>query len=100
MNAEEKLLSLSFFCCFWADAAKATAVVCGKEEYNGASHEVVEGTYQSSMISGAEFYQKYWINAQTGVIVKSFSHLKSTGFESKTTQLIEPYPDLKLPKPE
>jgi hypothetical protein len=82
------------------DAADATGVVCGKEEYEGASHEVVEGNYKSSMSSGSEIYQKYWINAQSGLMVKAFSHIKSNGFESKTTQLIEPYPDLKLPKPE
>ena len=82
------------------DAAKATGVLCGREEYKGALHEVVEGNYKSTMVSGSQIYQKYWINEQTGLMVKSYSHLKGNGFESKTTQVIEPYPELKLPNPE
>ena len=82
------------------DAAKATGVLCAKEEYDGLSHEVVEGNYNSTMVNGAAIYQKFWINPKTGWIVKSYSNLKMAGFESKTTQVVEPYPDLVLPKPE
>lgn len=82
------------------DAAAATGILCGEEEFDGTSHEVVEGTYASSMLDGAEIYNKYWVNKQTGWISKSYSHTKSTGFESKTTQVIESVSNLTLPKPE
>ncbi|PHR96778.1 MAG: hypothetical protein COA78_28330 [Blastopirellula sp.] len=83
-----------------SDAAKASGVACGKEEYEGISHEVVEGNYISSMSNGAAIYEKLWVNPSTGWIVKSYRHIKSGGFESKTTQLIELFPNLTLPKPE
>lgn len=81
------------------DAAEAMGVACSEEDLEGVAHEVVEGNYNSTMASGASIYQKYWVNPQTGWIVKSYGHTKSGGFESKTTQLIEPSPDLVLPKP-
>jgi len=82
------------------DAAKADGLSCGEEDFNGTSHEAVEGNYISSAISGASIHEKFWVNRQTGFIVKSFRHIKSSGFESKTIQLIELAPNLVLPEPE
>lgn len=82
------------------DLSSASGVMCGEEDMDGVSHEVVEGSYLSSMLSGGAIYTKYWVNPENGWVVKSYSHIQSGGFESKTTQLIEPSPDLVLPKPE
>ncbi len=82
------------------DAATSDEIACGDEELNGTSHEVVEGKYVSSAVSGASIHQKFWVNRETGWIVKSFSHIKSGSFESNTTQVIELAPNLTLPKPE
>ena len=82
------------------DATIAVELTCGDEEIDGISHETVEGTYVSSMLSGAKIYNKYWVNKQTGWILKSYSHTKSGSFESKTTQVIEQVPSVELPKPE
>lgn len=82
------------------DAAKATGISCGEEEFNGTAHEVVEGNYISTMVAGAAIYEKFWVDRQTGWIVKSDRHIKSGGFESNTTQVVELAPDLILPKPE
>lgn len=82
------------------DLASASGVMCGKEDIDGVSHEVVEGSYLSSMLSGGAVYMKYWVNPEKGWVVKSYSHIQSGGFESKTTQLIEQAPDFVIPKPE
>ncbi len=82
------------------DAAKATSVSCGEEKFNDTSHEVVEGKYVSTMVSGAAVSEKFWVSRKTGWIVKSHRHLKSGNFESYTTQVIELAPNLVLPRPE
>lgn len=82
------------------DVAKATQLSCGKEDFNGSPHEVVEGKYISSMVSGAEIYEKLWVDLKTGWIAQSYRHIRSSGFESKTTQVVELSPNLKLPDPE
>lgn len=82
------------------DGAEATDVVCGKEDADGVSFETVEGNYKSSMSGGAAIFQKYWVNTASGWIEKTFMHTKMSGFESKSTQVIEPYSDFVLPKPE
>lgn len=82
------------------DAGEASEIVCGQEVVDGVSYETVEGNYKSSMINGAAIFQKYWVNAASGWIEKSFMHTKMSGFESKTMQVIEPYTDFVLPKPE
>lgn len=82
------------------DAASATGFSCSEDEFNGTSHEIVEGNYVSTMIAGAAIYDKFWVSLQTGWIVKSYRHIKSDSFESNTTQVIELAPKLILPKPE
>ncbi len=82
-----------------SDAAEATGVLCGEESVDGVNYEVVEGSYKSSMSAGAGISQKYWINKNSGWITKTFMHIKMTGFESMSTQVIEPWPDLVLPEP-
>lgn len=82
------------------DVSEATDVLCREEKINGVVHKVVEGKYNSSSMSGTAVHNIYWVNQHNGWIVKSYSHLKSSNFESKTTQVIEPAPELRLPEPE
>jgi hypothetical protein len=82
------------------DVETASDLSCGTQTLNDVDHEVVAGTYQSSAIAGAEIHETLWVNPGTGLIAQSYRHLKMSGFESKTTQVIELSPDLVLPQPE
>ncbi len=82
------------------DAKTATDLSCGEDSFNGAAHEIVSGTYQSTLIAGAEISETFWVNPETGFIAQSYRHVKASGYETKTTQVIEAYPELELPKPE
>ncbi|MEP5153625.1 hypothetical protein [Planktotalea sp.] len=82
------------------DLVAASDLVCGTEALNGSDYDVVSGRYLSSALAGAEIYEKLWIDPETGNIVQSYRHLKMTGFESKTTQVVELSPGLELPQPD
>ena len=72
---------------------------CGSEELNGTDHEVVEATYDMLGNFNAEVRDKYWVHPETGYIPKLETTMKTKTFESYTLQLVEPSPDLQLPKP-
>ncbi len=72
---------------------------CGSEELDGTPHEVVEATYDMLGQFNAEVTDKYWVHPQTGYIPKLETTMKTETFESYTLQLVEPSPDLQLPKP-
>ncbi|MCG6859303.1 MAG: hypothetical protein LJE67_14685 [Salaquimonas sp.] len=71
---------------------------CGEEELDGAMYETVAAGYD--MNGGYEVQDKYWINPDTGFIPKLVTKMKGSGFESLSTQLIEPAPGLEITKPE
>ena len=70
------------------DAKTARDVRCAQETLNDTLKDEVAGTYDSSMVEGAEIYEKFWVNPETGLIAQSYRHVKSTGFETKTTQVV------------
>ena len=71
---------------------------CGEEELDGKAHETVAAEYD--MQGGYVVHDKYWIDPGTGYIPKLETKMKGSGFESFTTQLIEPAPGLTIEKPE
>ena len=75
-------------------------MTCSQDQLNNANNDVVEGTYTSTMLAGAEVYEKFWIDQETGFITQSYRHVKSVGFETKTTQVVTLNPDFVMPKPE
>ena len=82
-----------------ANAQTAKNEVCGNEELDGVMFDTVEADYVSMQGFKSENHHKYWVHPETGFIAKAVYHLKSEGFESTTTQLIEAAPDLTLPTP-
>jgi hypothetical protein len=82
------------------DAQTARDVTCSQDQLNNANNDVVEGTYTSTMLAGAEVYEKFWIDQETGFIAQSYRHVKSVGSETKTTQVVTLNPDFVMPKPE
>ena len=81
------------------DTMTAHNLSCTVETLGSFQHDIVEGTYTSSVIAGAEVYEKLWVHPETGMLVQSFRHIKSDGFETKTTQVVELYPNFTLPEP-
>lgn len=82
------------------DAKSAKNAVCGEDTLDGVVHDTVEADYSSQRGTTTEIHAKYWVDRESGTIDKTFYHMKNDGFESMTTQLIEPAPDLILPVPE
>ncbi len=82
------------------NAATTREEVCGSEEIDGVTYSTVEATYDHLQNFKTENRHKYWVDPDTGWIARAYYHIKATGFESKTTQLISKAPDLQLPKPE
>ncbi len=72
---------------------------CAEEDLGGVAHQTVEADFKSLHGSKSDNRFKYWVNKDAGQITKATYHIKQTGFESFTTQLIEPAGDLKLPEP-
>lgn len=81
------------------DLSSATDVKCGEEILDGTSYEIVEGNYIASAINGADIYEKLWVDPTSGWIAKSYRHMRSPAFESKTTQVVEAAPEFVLPTP-
>ena len=82
------------------DAAKTvTNAACGSEDLNGVKHETAAADYTIAKFKTTH-HDTYWVNPKTGWITKKIGHTKQSGFESTTTQLAEPAPGLKLPKPQ
>lgn len=79
-------------------AATIANAKCGTEEIDGVLHDTVEADYDYPAYKSSH-HDKYWINPDTGWISKSAMKTTQASFESLTTQLIEPAPDLKLPTP-
>ena len=79
------------------DSKTARNAVCGEEDLDGIVREVVEADYDSLGSFKTENHFKYWIDRETGFVVKSTYAMKGEGFESFTTQLPEKAPDLTLP---
>ena len=71
---------------------------CGSEELDGVLHETAEADYSNAQMN-SEHHEKFWVNPKTGWISKSVGKMKMGAFESTTTQLVEPAPDLSLPTP-
>ncbi|MEZ5872222.1 MAG: hypothetical protein R3D32_10285 [Nitratireductor sp.] len=82
------------------DAKTSENIVCGEEMLDGIAHETLEGDYKSSGLQGQGVHQKYWINRETQWMSKVTTHSVANGVEADFTQIIEPWPDLVLPKPE
>lgn len=82
------------------DAATARELTCSEEALEDVMYEVVEGTYTSSVIAGATIFEKTWVNPDTGWIAQSYRHVMMDSYQTKTTQVIEPHPNLDLPNPE
>ncbi len=82
------------------DSADAKDISCGQDEIDGKQHDVIKGTYTSSMTGGATIAQTYWVDPSTGWLAKSYSHYQSEHFESKTTQVVQPATLMELPSPE
>ena len=80
-------------------AKTARNAKCGNEDLDGVSYEVVEGTYDMLGQFNAEVKDKFWVHPETGYIPKLETRMKTKTFESYTLQLVEPAPNLKLPKP-
>jgi hypothetical protein len=82
------------------DAETAANVSCKSEELDGVMHDVVAGEYNSSGLQGAPYKVKYWIRQDTGHVARHESQSSMSGMNFKTLQIVEPWPDLKLPDPE
>lgn len=82
------------------DMASASGIVCGEETLNGTAYDTVEGRYKSSALQGADHFSKFWVSRDDGRIVRKDTVADSAGGIYKTSQLIEPWPDFVLPKPE
>lgn len=82
------------------NAKTARNEVCGEEELDGVVREVVEADYDTLQNFKTENHFKYWVDRESGFIVKAVYAMKGKGFESLSTQIIEPAPDLNLPTPE
>jgi hypothetical protein len=84
------------------DLADAAATVknaeCGNETLDGVMHKTVAADYDYPKYKSTH-RDKYWVNPKTGWITKSVMQTKQSGFESTTTQVIEPAPGLELPTP-
>lgn len=74
--------------------------VCSEEELNGIVHETIQADFNTVQAYKSENHYKYWVNPKTGWISKVIYDSKSNGYESKTTQILIPAPDLTLPTPE
>ena len=74
--------------------------VCSEEELEGIMHDTVEADYKTLQAFKTDNHHKYWISRKTGRVTKAFYKMKGKGFESLTTQIIEPTPGLTLPTPE
>ena len=74
-------------------------VVCSEEAIDGVMHDVVEADFDMLQNFKIENHHKYWVNRDSGFIVKAVYDMKGKGFESRSTQLIEKAPDLALPTP-
>ncbi len=81
------------------NAATARKAVCGTEDLDGAAHDVVEAEFDTLQNFKATNHYKYWVNSQTGWISKTTYKMTGQGFESFTTQTLEPAPGLTLPTP-
>ena len=82
------------------DMAAATAITCGTEALDGTEYDTVEGSYKSSMLQGGKIWSKFWVSQDDGTIVRKDGISYSAGGEYKSSQIIEPWPDFVLPKPE
>lgn len=81
------------------NATTTKNAACGAEDLNGVAHETVEADFETLQNFKTENHYKYWVNRETGKITKATYQMKGSGFESFTTQLIEPAPGLELPTP-
>lgn len=82
-----------------SDMASASGIACSSETIDGATFDTVEGRYTSTALQGQEIWSKFWISPDNGRIVRKDSLMGSAGGEVKTSQIIEPWPDLVLPVP-
>lgn len=71
---------------------------CGSQDLDGVAHETVAADYAYPKYN-SEHRDTYWVNPATGWIAKSTTETRQAGFESSTTQLMEPAPGLLLPTP-
>ena len=80
------------------DAKTASGIACSEEEFNGATHQTVQGEYVSSLLNGGTVFHKYWVNTETGWISKTETRSTVAGNESLAIQVLEPAPEFEFPK--
>ncbi|MGB7286055.1 MAG: hypothetical protein WBC71_03900, partial [Salaquimonas sp.] len=71
-------------------AATVENAVCGNEDLDGASHEVVEADYKMLGSFEADIHDKFWIHPETGYVPRLETTMKNTAFESFLVQILEP----------
>jgi len=81
-------------------AKTVTNAACGQEELDGATYDTVEADFETLRGFKTKNHYKYWVDPASGYISKATYDVKAKGFESFTTQLVAPAPDLTLPTPE
>ncbi|MFN0262704.1 hypothetical protein ACKTEK_02385 [Tepidamorphus sp. 3E244] len=83
-----------------AQAQTVENAVCGEETLDGVAHETLEADTHMSEPTEVHTHAKYWVNKETGFVSKSIITMQQPGFQSTTTQVASPAPDLTLPLPE
>lgn len=73
---------------------------CGEAELGGKMHDTVEAGFETLQNFKTRNHYKYWVSRETGKVVKATYSMKGKGFESFSTQTIEPAPGLSLPTPQ
>ncbi|MCB1492982.1 MAG: hypothetical protein KDJ77_14495 [Rhodobiaceae bacterium] len=82
------------------NATTTANAVCGEEDLDGAMHDTVEADFDTLQAFKTHNHYKYWVDRQSGLIVKATYETRGEGFESFTTQTPVPAPDLTLPVPD
>ncbi len=80
-----------------AQADTASNVVCGEEELDGTTYETMSADLRNETGFKYDMANTYWIDRESGQVVKSTSHVKAEGFESFATQTWEFPEGLELP---
>jgi hypothetical protein len=82
------------------NAETASKTRCGEQELDGVTYEVVEGEYVNSMAQNAVTQEKWWVRKENGFVTRHEATSNGAGGKFYSLQIIEAWPDLKLPSPE
>ena len=74
--------------------------ICGEEQLDGILVDTVEAEFNAVGSYPSQNRYKYWVNRENGWVPKAIYHTQSSNYESVTTQLSQPAPELQLPMPE